>query len=475
MHLNTILLTVAAAVACSVNAQTFCNNGLVPGSLCLHNCEGNGLYVRAPPLVTSISLPSFQLDFDPNNGFRPLASASGVKVGISIPSTLSTVRLAFTNAGSSISIGIPGANLVANIVTNDGDQASGDSDSKVINLGFNRAPLAINDENGFKEFLKSVTLASGDVQVRMAGFANTKAVASSATSDFAGISNNVCLRYVGFDTTSTLKGFGGLQSTSINGPPKILGGQRDRGIQLDINLVLNNPSNVVLNANADASFDLFYNNANCGTVILPNVQVQPGRNDLKATSYAKGDGSTCREMLTKFTGGQDINVLVRNGRVPQVPSLEYAFGALALPPQRLESNKQPLIAGAFIGGIKIGIPITASSAITATNPFDSPVTITHITANIKRDGDVIGVIDTDVSGFILPTKGSARSPPLRTVLKLNLEAVGTLFDLLKKSANGTPITVESSLTVTFGDYSTSIDYRQDTNVKLDGNLLAWPF
>ncbi|KAJ3204477.1 hypothetical protein HDU67_009495, partial [Dinochytrium kinnereticum] len=507
--------------------------GLVTGSICLATCNGQGIYVRSPPLVDSINLPNFQLDFDPADPWSPRATARGVQVRITIPSTLSAVRLAFTGAGSSINIGLPNGGLVANLATPGYAPASGDSDARVINLEMDRVPMTATDQAGFAAFLREVTMASGEFRMRLAGYADTRARATSATSEFADQAVDVCLNYVGFDTSSTLLdhedelrelfldiimrggvldvgrldvvrmglvealvernilrwrdrrirkregracmkagcvpptprtpryggaswyeyrreeegegGFGGLTDTRVLSIPTVLGGEASRGIELSIPLQITNPSNIILNTNTDAEFDLLYNNVNCGVVILPNVAVRPGVNALTARSFARGEGRECALMLERFTGGVDLEVVVAGGRARGVPALDLAFGALRLP-QTLPSNKQRLINSAVLlaqFGFQ-GLTLTTQSRIVAANPFDSAVTITHIRGEIKRDGSTIGRIDQAVEGFFIPAKGSAESPLLTVGLVINVAAFRSLFGLF---GGRVPVVVEAGLTV----------------------------
>jgi hypothetical protein len=89
------------------SAQSTCNRGAQKGKFCLSDCKGNGIYISSPDLVTSIDLPQFKLEFNPNDPWSPKASANGVKVGIQIPPALQGIEFVFTGAGSSIDVGLP--------------------------------------------------------------------------------------------------------------------------------------------------------------------------------------------------------------------------------------------------------------------------------------------------------------------------------------------------------------------------------
>jgi hypothetical protein len=51
-------------------------------------------------------------------------------------------------------------------------------------------------------------------------------------------------------------GLGGLKQMTIQGLPDVKGGSADKGIHLEVKVKLINPSNVIMNANTDAIFDL---------------------------------------------------------------------------------------------------------------------------------------------------------------------------------------------------------------------------
>ncbi|KAJ3192040.1 hypothetical protein HK101_007145 [Irineochytrium annulatum] len=466
------LVAGAAIVAAQ---QNVCDKGVVQGSFCLSDCQGDGVYVDSPPLITGIALPNFQLDFNPADPYNPKASASNILATLAVPPAFAAVDMHWQNAGSNINVGLPGQPPVGNILTPDSSPASGDSQHQSITLGFSNVPFALvnNNKAGFADFMKQVTLASGNVEVEMNGSANTQAYVTnpvrrrrdgeSAIHELARrqAAPELCLNLVPFDVKSTLIGFGGLTQTTITGLPVVQGGSASTGIKLQIPLTIHNPSNVVLNANTDAIFDLVFNNAVCGSVILPNIGLKSGDNAVSATSFVFPDPNNAaavaatRALLTQFTGGKDSALVVKNGRSSNMPSLDAAFAALSLP-QTLPSNKSPLINTARFTFPNI-FTFQSTAGITAYNPFASPVAITHMEATLSYHGGVIGTISQDVSGFTLPASGTAKSPGLSLKIKLDLQAIEAL---LKTLGGGLKVDVASSLTVNFGGYSTVIDYNQ---------------
>ncbi|KAJ3192041.1 hypothetical protein HK101_007146 [Irineochytrium annulatum] len=458
------LLALAGLVATSVSAGSVqCTQGAVQGSLCLADCKGNGFYVQAPPLIQGISLPNFELDFNPNNPWGPSASSSGVAVGISIPQTLSAVKLVFTGANSAIGVGLPGGGIVSTLNTGKGG-ASGDSIGKAIMLNINNGQMQVSDQNGFQQFLKQVTLASGNVPIRLAGYASTSSTASSADSNFPGITQDLCLDYVPFDTTASLVGFGGLTQTQITAVPEVVGSDSN-GILLSIPLTIQNPSNVVLRVNSDVTFDLTFNGHVCGSVILPNLSLTQGNNVLTAKSYVNPQGGdavmACADMLGGFLGGVPQQVVVRNGRA--LAPLNAALGAIVLP-QTLPPSTKPLLLATFLPGLTSLLSLHVETSIRAFNPFGVKTTIVGIYANIFPAGQntqlgTIGSAGNPLAVNIeLPAGHDVISAPMPLSLSINVGAVLEVLQLLRNTA---AVDVDSYLTVNFdGFQGTLIHYKQ---------------
>ncbi|KAJ3417015.1 hypothetical protein HDV05_007497 [Chytridiales sp. JEL 0842] len=460
---STSLALLAAALlilAPSPLVHAKCDRGFIPGYFCLDDCNGNGIYVRSPnSLVNRIDLASFQLDFDPRNPWNPLATANGVNVALTIPQALTSVPLTFTGASSSIDVGLPGGPLVGNILTPDWSPATGDSSTKILTLNINKNAFSLKQgqNQAYSDFFRATTLASGDFDIRMTGFANTRASVNAG-------GTQTCLRFVGFDVVSKLKGLGGLSNSRITALPSVLGGSPATGIELSIPLTVTSPSNIILNApQTDVIFDLLFQSQKVGTVILPNLTLKPGENTYTAKSFVKPDPSNpaaltaTRQLLTSFTGGREQSVLVSNGRSSNMPSLDTAFSSLNLV-NTLPASKKLLIETARFTFPNL-LNLRAKAGLTALNPFATPVEITKLTASLKYKGGVIGTISQDLApgSMVIPPNGTIRSPPLVLNLRLDLKSIQALLAALKK---GLKIETESTLTVSFGGYETVIDYSQ---------------
>ncbi|KAI8853761.1 hypothetical protein BC829DRAFT_480874 [Chytridium lagenaria] len=459
LSVKTLVALVASSIlaAQSVTSQGLkCDKGVVPGKFCFSNCEGGGIYVAAPPLVTAIDLPNFQLDFDPKDPWTPKATATNVKATLSIPDSLKDLKLQFTNAGSNIDVSPVGQPIVANLKTADTAPASGDSTSQTLLLAL-------------EKLFKDVTNSNGKYPLTMSGYANTRTIASSASamalvkrdnSEQSSFLNHALVRRQ--QNSNDTRWFLPWRlwrslNTVIKGLPVVLGGSKEKGIQLSIPLEITSPSNVILNTNTDVLLDLLFNNIKVGTVILSQVAIVPGVNTLSASSY---------DAVESIYWGQDSGVVVANGKSSNMPSLDLAFASLRLT-QNLPSSK-PAVDQALQfrhPHQHLLFPLSTKANIIAINPFDSPVSIVYLRASLEYQNKVIGTIDQPVVGFNLASKGSATSPTFKLVLKINFEAIKAIFKAIGK---GLKVVVKSELTVQFGGYDTTIDYIQEA---VPANLL----
>ncbi|KAJ3102116.1 hypothetical protein HDU97_000758 [Phlyctochytrium planicorne] len=490
LSVNTLLSLIVSAASIASAADTFtCDRGVVPNSICFSDCNGNGIYVETEkPLVAAISIPSFQLEFDPNNPNNPVASSSDVFAKLAIPESLSSLKLTFQNAGSNIDVAEVNGDTVATLSTADSSPAKGDSVSQNLYLTLDKVPMKMKAgaDAAFRKLFKDVTLGSGTVPLVMSGYANTKALGASPDAvknlvrraspeaqmfvaralerrDGSGKQLPICLNYVPFKVTSGLGGFGGLSDAKISALPVVKGGSVQTGINLEIPLDLTSPSNVVLNTNTDVAFDLTYNDVVVGNVRLPKVSIKPGVNKLVAISNVFPDKNNAaalkatRMMLSNFTGGNDGQVVVKNGK-GGIESLADAFGAVVLK-QTLPSNKKNLInVSRFAIPFNIfSWPLHTKANIFAYNPFDAPVSITYLKASLIYENKVIGTIDQPIVGFNLQPKENKNSPSFRLDLKINGEAIKAIF---KAIFRGLTVTVDSVMTVSFNGYDTPLDYVQ---------------
>ncbi|KAJ3204478.1 hypothetical protein HDU67_009496, partial [Dinochytrium kinnereticum] len=353
------LFSVFALTAHPSLAQFKCDK-VQQGAFCFSDCKGSGIYISSPtPLVRSITLPNFSLEFNPSDPWNPKATASNVKAALDIPPALKDIKMSFTNAGATINVATQqNTPPVASLKTPDSSPASGDSISGNLLMALDGVPMAVtnNDRSGFQRLFEKVTVQSGDVPLIMEGYASTRTVAVNAAL---------------------------LQSLA----------RRDDSDQaLFLRHILKKRQS-------------------------PSDSIEPGVNSLTATGYVlpdpgnEGVVKATRELLSRFTGGRESEVVVAGGRSSGMPSLDLAFAAVRLK-QVLPASKVQLIQlsnFAFPTNL-LSFPLTTKANIIATNPFDAPVSITYLRASLIFDNTTIGTIDQPVQNFELGPRASATSP-----------------------------------------------------------------
>jgi hypothetical protein len=70
---------------------------------------------------------------------------------------------------------------------------------------------------------------------------------------------------------------------------------------------------------------------------------------------------------------------------------------------------------------------------------------------------LMGNIDQEIQGFIVPPKGVAKSPPMKLKCRLSLSAAGALWAAFRKNLY---ITVNSTMQMKVGEFSTPLIYSQ---------------
>ncbi|KAJ3101229.1 hypothetical protein HDU97_001580 [Phlyctochytrium planicorne] len=435
--------------------------------------------VRAPQLINEISLgPTFTLDFE--NG-QARASSFGVGVGLELPVSLQGVALDFSKAGANIGVGLPGGPSVGRLNMDAMQDASGTTDKNALGGGKPRVSLDMmkvpfgpaDNSAGFQQLFRTITLGKGKIDLELKGYASNKASVRNPGEKADESDPIVCLEYVSFAAPSSLQGLEGLTNATITELPKIVGGSPGRGIELAIKLRVWNPSNIILNLNADVAFDLTFEGEKIGSVVLPDMKLAIGENNFVARSFIFPDKTSekamvaTKKLMSQFTGGQASQVVVNNGKADKAPVLDAALGAVSIP-QELMANKQKLIQGSKADISSLSYTdnnaqfFSMNANIAAYNPFDATVKITHIKSTLSYEGKDCISTDVDVAGFVLPAKGSAPSPdfPVKldgTVDPLYCGSELVTGTLAKKDIK---VNVKSTLTLDIGGYVNEINYEQ---------------
>ncbi|WFD44515.1 hypothetical protein MPSI1_003183 [Malassezia psittaci] len=241
----------------------------------------------------------------------------------------------------------------------------------------------------------------------------------------------IVLNGIKFSVKSGLLGLQGLNhyATTINGVD-VVGGQKN-GLVLSVNTTIINPSNVnVLSGNVTL---LFLNGDVIGNVLLPELNLVIGENNLTATSiFSPQVSPKGYETLNRFVSGLDtpVNISGYEGST-SIASLVPAFEALRIN-TTLGGLKSTLVQQASLVVLNTtGVTNDVANTVVAlANPFTAPLKISHISSNVSVHGVFVAQIDTDLD-FTAEGKATTNSPTFP--LHLNLYPPD-IFGLLRALA-----------------------------------------
>ncbi|KAJ3117200.1 hypothetical protein HDU96_007628 [Phlyctochytrium bullatum] len=84
------------------------------------------------------------------------------------------------------------------------------------------------------------------------------------------------------------------------------------------------------------------------------------------------------------------------------------------------------------------------------NPFDVPVRITHLRATLAHRGVPVARIDQPVSGFHLPARGKAASPPMKLEMKVEGSGLPVVMAAMRGELEGGAVVVDGCVVVDAG-------------------------
>ncbi|KAJ1547553.1 hypothetical protein HK405_005542 [Cladochytrium tenue] len=415
----------------------------------------------AQKLVSNISIPSMSVVFDPSDttGAKVLTSASvnaNFKSPFDFSLSIEEVEQALNFLDSSSNVF---ATLNTPLSAATSDQAAG-----TLKTSFTNATLAMvtGQDSSYQEFFRSITLDSS-YKVAIKGSVNT--VANTAV-------GNVTINNVTLDDSITFSGFQGLSDVTVDSVTVQSGSSS--GIQLAIGTTIQNPSTISIDFGTDVVMDLLYNGQNVGSVTLPKLALVPGANSVTASSVfdPTDDASVAqgRVLLSNFLAGSTSGVtIVGTGSSVPYTELQPAFDGLTI------STSLPGQTTQIVASTSLAVSISSSTATTATgtaylyinNPFEAPLGINHITADIRHNGALLGTIDEDFSASPLSVPAGSSNyqvGPVTASLTLGLDALDLVISALASADSTGSVQLNSTLITSVGGYTTTVDYAQTTTV-----------
>ncbi|KAF9164377.1 hypothetical protein DFQ26_001513 [Actinomortierella ambigua] len=360
-------------------------------------------------LIKALNLGALGLVFTPPTAYSPLTTSTGVTANYSLPEGFD-FNVQFTQVANSFTLSRGGVAIAS--LNSSYNPATSNMALGQLTFDLLQTPLLVSEVSqvAFQEFNRDLTVGS-NVDFQVVGNASVYANTS------IGVVNLV---NIPFNATTDLAG---LQSLA-NPPPTITSIQVVQGtttaLTMDIGVVIVNPSSLSMSA-GDVVLDLLYGGVKLGTVTMPNLNIVPGANEIKATSTIDPAASPQgMELLTLYTSGAGASVSIAGSpATTQVESLSLAFGALDIGSQMpglgsklLESASLTILDTTLQDGL-------AQSIVTTNNPFVPGMTIMAIDAKITYGDVSVGTVQQTFSQPpLIPGTGQGT---INTLLSMNTD------------------------------------------------------
>lgn len=330
-----------------------------------------------------------ELPYNPDVFSNDLVGTFALPFGFSLNITSLATQLNILSNGAPVgTVNGPYSNSSTNIELLSTGQTAG-----TIDLTLAPAQLVLpNTTDAAKEQL--IAFQNEFTYSEKAGFVaegSAKAVTDTAI-------GKILLNGIKFNITTGLAGLNGLTTykTVINSVD-VMGGTAD-AISLVVDLTAINPSNLNLST-GDATFNLI-NQVPLGNATLPALNLKPGRNDIRSTSFFDPNRDPLGiETLNRFISGLDTFVNVSGfDRSSEIESLVPTLSGIRIN-STLPGLRQNLAQAANLTVLdSTGIvDDVADSHVELFNPFTSALTITNIAANASSHGVFIANINTPLN------------------------------------------------------------------------------
>ncbi|KAI8873166.1 hypothetical protein GQ42DRAFT_118311 [Ramicandelaber brevisporus] len=364
----------------------------------------------APPtpmqLITGIKINDMNLNFDPSKPYAPVTSSKSIVAQYNMPFGFT---LKMKEVANDMTI-FRGNNEVVSLSA---PYATADSDKTTIKFALDKIPMKVADNNqpNFDSFCTDLTL-SQTVEFTVAGSASTKADTPFGLITLSGIPFNV---------SSSLGGLQGFNSV----PPSIskldVTDGTESGLNLDLGLVMSNPSPISLSLNSDVKFQMVYANGEVGSVTLPKLTLNSGENSLNASSlFTPNANPQGIELLNRYLNQVPKSPLIIKGTMDsvEIKPLKEGMSKLAI------SANMPGLDKNLVTGASLVVPWDSektnlvSAGVEMSNPFKAGLTVLSVNSNIQSMTTMgqlnLGTADVDSSrggwnSFDVPARGSAKS------------------------------------------------------------------
>ncbi|KAL1718757.1 hypothetical protein EV715DRAFT_290908 [Schizophyllum commune] len=378
--------------------------------------------------IKGVSIGAFALQFFTGSpgSWTPTANSDSVTADLELPFgfSLSISEIAnefdmvMTSGDTFAKLSTPSGASKSNISTYAADNTKGTIDISIVNTNLSSA------EPQHKHFSAFNTLITDKDLAEFSLIGNSSAIANMSVGVLK-------LDPIKVNVTTSLQGLRGLNDMVKINSVDVTGGTKD-AIVLDIDVTINNPSNLWLNVD-DLNLALFRGGSPMGTTLLPNLTLNMGANNVAATGYFQAnDNADSLQTLNDFVGKRDV-VLSIGGYddSTQVHSLARAFRTLSI------DTTLPALKTDLLDTAALKVPSTIGQSdnisqvtVDLANPFSADLRITSVASSIKSLGLDLGTID-------MPTDFSAAHNATTTSQELDLNLnmdPETLFTLTRALA-----------------------------------------
>jgi hypothetical protein len=411
--------TTATGVSAAPNGRdpiTWLSEGLK--SVTLHVALGADQPLK---IMNSVSMGYLDLNFNNDAPYSPHIVAPAVTAGFSIPfgfalnitEVTQNITLGLNNSGAFNSFAV----LNVPYVPSQSDQAAGKLQFAIPDANINGIA---GKEAVFNDYTYALT-SSGNYTFLVAGNATTKVNTTIGPLVLSGIN---------FELPTQLNGLQFLNSTAtVINSLDVTGGQADY-LELGINVTMANPSDFSIST-GDVSFAMMSESTTLGAVILKNLTLNRGSNDLTAVAQFDPKSSQVgQDLLSSFVMGSDNSVQIAG----QEGSTPIASLADALKDVSLSSTLPGLKAALIQGSALTVLPSTLSDGVvhvkvSIANPFSAGMSIHKVVSSVSYNGMPVGNIDQDIGSnpIIIPGHATVQSSDLNMVMNTEPAAVALLL------------------------------------------------
>ncbi|KAF9417140.1 hypothetical protein BGZ94_010027 [Podila epigama] len=413
-------------------------------------------------IITGVALKSMTLDFTVEDPFTPMTSSDNIEASYHMPFAF---PLNVTSVAQTMNLQLPQGNTVA-VLSMPMSPASTIAEG-VLRTGYTNQPLkvAASGHETFMAFTKILTTGPG-VQFFLDGTVDTVAETAAGAVTIPGIGATVVTAMAGMNLNA-----GGAAISNI----RITGGTSEY-IEVSNTVTLQNPSGLTVKA-GDVSLNVLFHGVPIGKALVQNMVLVPGANNLPAVMRMALPSPALRDQFLSayLIGGTFPLDIAGSGDSTSIVPLKLAMADIKMTTSITGITDKLIAEGSTASPVmaemlQLTRPRNTRVQVAMYNPFDTELTITHITANNTWAGSYFGTINEDVS-ITIPPKSVQLSPPMTMVspegfgflTSVVLKLMAAYPSLAAGSANMVPFDISSVISAKIGGsqgYVANVVYNQ---------------